>query len=182
MCGGTSGERTATGGAVVGVGFRRSQRNRLLSGQVDALCHTTVAATWPPSTASWAKSQQAVAQSVNGVLVETAVPAVWRPSPRTARAGRHRRDNRANYETASSGTSPRPDQIQVACTLSSTPPLRPRPLHHQRRPGLRPQQRAPPSVPHPVPVTRMPPLVADPGQRRPGAAVLGVGLQFASSR
>src|SRR5215472_12127690 len=31
-CGGTSGERTATGEAVIGFGFRRNQRNRQLSG------------------------------------------------------------------------------------------------------------------------------------------------------
>ena len=31
--------RPPLAGAVVGVGFRRNQRNRLSSGQVDALCH-----------------------------------------------------------------------------------------------------------------------------------------------
>jgi hypothetical protein len=40
--GGTSGERIAAGGAIVGSGFRRNQRNRLFfwAGQFSALCHT----------------------------------------------------------------------------------------------------------------------------------------------
>jgi hypothetical protein len=41
--GGTSGERIAAGGAIVGSGFRRDQRNRLFwASQFRVLCHTWV--------------------------------------------------------------------------------------------------------------------------------------------